>query len=248
MYVKNVYRMKHAIEIEEFHSDRFRAPGMKRQKKQTPTPEQMEKANQRQREKVARRRLRNNFDTNDYFTRLSYIPDQRPETMQEAKEDFAKFIRIVRREYRKRGAELKWMRNIEVGKRGAWHVHLVINRIPDTDIILAKAWTKGQIQNKLLYQDGEFCELAQYITKTPKTDPRQVETDYSCSRNLPVPEPERHEYRRRHTWKEVKPPKGWYLDEASYYEGTNPYTGYTYRTYALLEVARRQACTACTST
>lgn len=238
MYVKRVYKLRHSIEIEEYHSDRFRPPGCKRQKRRTPTTEEMQKANQREREKRCRRILRSNFEVNDLFIRLSYAKDKRPEGMDEAKKDFAKFIRKVKREYEKRGAELKWIRNIEVGKRDAWHVHLVINRIPDTDVIIAKAWTHGYTSSKLLYQDGEFADLAKYITKTSVSDPGHiVESNYSHSRNLPVPEPEIHKYLRRRTWKDIKIPEGFYLDEC--YEGVNPYTGYTFRSYALLETKKR---------
>ena len=146
------YHFKNAIEVEEYHTGRYGAPGQIRTKKKRPTPEQIEKINQFNKEKTARRKLRANFDIHDYFTDLTYRREARPPNMDAAKEDFRKFIREVRRQYQKRGQELKWMRNIEVGTKNAWHIHLIINRIEDTDIILAEAWKHGKVYNELMYQ------------------------------------------------------------------------------------------------
>ena len=233
------YYLRNAIEVEEYHSGRYGAPGQKRAPKKKPTPERIEKINQRNKEKLARRKLRQHFDVNDYFTDLTYRREARPPTMKEAKEDFDKFIRKVRTEYRKRGYELKWIRNIEVGTKNAWHIHLVINRIPDTDVILARAWPHGRVSNQLIYEKGEFRELAAYITKTPKTDPRLRESSYSTSRNLPVPEPKKKTYLTWKTWGKVRIPKGWYLDKESFYEGVNE-AGYKYRSYTLLRIDRKR--------
>ena len=55
-YEKKTYRYRNAIEIEERHTGRYGAPGLKRQKKKKPTPEQMERQNQHNKEKKARRK------------------------------------------------------------------------------------------------------------------------------------------------------------------------------------------------
>lgn len=233
-YTKKIYRLKKGIEVEEYHTAKYGAPGQERSPKKKLTPEQMEKQNQVNREKKARRKLREHFQENDYFSDLTYRRDDRPVDMEMAKEHFRKFIREVRRDYRKRGCELKWMRNIEVGTKNGWHIHLIINRIPDTDIILKEAWPHGKVINDLMYEKGSFAELASYITKTPITDPRLRESDYSASRNLPIPEPEKKIYILWKTWKKIRIPKGYYLDKSSLQEGINPYTGYRYRSYSLL--------------
>lgn len=239
-YRKKIQKFRNATEIAEYHTGRYGAPGQKRQPKKKATPEQIKKINRYNREKIARWKLREWFDVNDYFSCLSYRKEARPPDMKMAKKDFANAVKIIRREYRKRGYELRWMRNIEVGTKGAWHIHVVINRITDTDLILKKAWTHGRITNELLYEKGEFRELAEYITKTPDTDPRLKETSYSASKNLPVPEPEVKTYKRWKTWHEIKIPEGFYLDKESLREGTNPVTGYNYRVYTLLRIRREQ--------
>lgn len=238
-YRQKKYIFKNAIEIEEYHSARFGAPGQARLKKRKPTPEQIAKINQWNKEKNCRHKLRAHFDINDYFADLTYRKDLRPADMAQAKKEFSTFMRIVRAEYRKRGCILKWIRNIEVGKRNAWHVHLVINRIPDTDLILRKAWTFGKVVTQLLYDRGEFRDLAAYITKTPLTDPRLEDANYSASRNLPVPEPQMKTYLRWKSWKkEPRIPEGFYLDPESFHEGENPVTGFPYRVYTLLRTRR----------
>ena len=242
-YKQKKYTFHNSIEIEQYHSALYRAPGMKRLKKSKPTPEQMAKANQRNKQKICRRKLRAHFRKNDCYVTLTYEKSKRPEGMEQAKEDFKSFIERIRKYYKKKGVALKWIRNIEVGSKGAWHVHLVINRIENIDVIINEAWDKGKVVSQLMYEEGEFRDLAAYMTKGPVTDPRLKETSYSTSRNLPIPEPEVKIYKRWKTWKDdVKIPDGYYLDPDSYHEGENPVTGYPYRTYTLIKInLRREA-------
>ena len=238
-YIKKQYRMKNVIEVEEYHTGRYGAPGQARKKKRKLTPEQMAKVNQRNKEKECRRKLRQHFNVNDYFVDLTYLKDSRPPDMDAAKKHFREFMRVVRREYKKRGQALKWIRNIEVGQRNAWHVHLVINRIPDSDLIIRKAWKMGKVIIQNLTPDGEFKRLAEYITKSPVTEERLIESDYSSSRNLPIPDPEVHKYKRWKTWRaDPRILDGYYIDAESMFEGENPVTGYPYRTYSLFRIQR----------
>lgn len=235
-YKKKTWEFRRAIEVMEYHTGRYGAPGQKREKKKKPTKEDMEKVNRYTKERKARHRLRTYFYKNDYFSCLTYKVEERPPDMKAAKRDWSNALDIIRREYKKRGEQLFWMRNIEVGTKGAWHIHLIINRIPDTDVILKKAWTKGKVVNQLLYEQGEYKELAAYITKTPKTDNRLKETAFDASRNMPLPEPKEKIYLHWKTWNKIKIPEGYYLDPESIHEGENPKNGYPYRTYTLLKL------------
>lgn len=231
------YTFRDSIEVYEHLDARYGAPGEKRKEKGEVTPEQIKKRNQWNRERKARHILKTWFQEEDYLALLTYRRDARPPGMAEAKADFGKAMGEVRREYRKRGHELRWLRNIEVGAKGAWHIHVVLNRIPDTDLILKRAWPHGQVTFKHLYEEGGFADLAGYIVKTPETARQYreslVETSYSRSRNLPVKEPEKQELAY---WpKEPREKKGYYLDKASYYEGVNPATGCRYRYYTLVK-------------
>lgn len=235
-YKKKTWEFRRAIEVMEYHTGRYGAPGQKREKKKKPTKEDMEKVNQYTKERKARHRLRTYFYKNDYFSCLTYKVEERPPDMKAAKKDWSNALDVIRREYKKRGEQLFWMRNIEVGTKGAWHIHLIINRISDTDVILKKAWTKGKVVNQLLYEQGEYKELAAYITKTPKTDNRLKKTAFDASRNMPLPEPKEKIYLHWKTWNKIKIPEGYYLDPESVHEGENPTNGYPYRTYTLLKL------------
>lgn len=237
-YKRLTYIFDNAIEIYEYLDGKYGAPGQKREKKKKPSPELIKKRNQWNKERKARHRLRMYMKVNDYFACLTYGKDRRPPDMDTAKKHFSKFLDYVRKEYKKRGQTIRWMRNIEAGTKGAWHIHLVINRIPDTDIILKEAWKEhGGVNFKLLYEMGEFADLAAYITKTPDTDPRLKEADYAPSRNMPLKEPDKKRFVQ---WrKEPREVEGFYLDKSSYHEGTNQITGYKYRYYTLIRIHRR---------
>lgn len=164
------YDLGNVIERQEYLDGRYGAPGEKRARKKKATPEEVEQVNQWTRERKARHRLRMYFKVNDYFFTLTYPKEERPSDMKQAKQDFKEFYLFCKKEYKKRGQELRWIRNIECTPSGNWHVHVVLNRIPDTDLIIAAAWKHGKVRNKqLLYEKGEFRKLAQYVTKNEKT-------------------------------------------------------------------------------
>lgn len=236
-YKRLTYLFDNAIEVYEYLDGRYGAPGQKRGKREKPSPEVIKKRNQWNRERKARHKLRTYMKVNDYLVTFSYRIPARPPDMGTAVGHMKKALTYIRKEYKKRGYPLRWIRNIEVGTRGAWHIHMVVNRVPDADIILKEAWEHGTVNFKLLYEMGEFAELAAYLTKTPDTDPRLKEARYRSSNNMPLKEPEK---KRLVRWrKKPKEKKGFYLDKQSYHEGTNPVTGYQYRYYTLIRINRR---------
>ena len=240
MYKRVIREFPRVRHVMEYHTARFGAPGQKRAPKQRLTPEQMMIKNQRNKERKCLWRLWNNFAENDYFVTFTYAKEARPPDMAAAQKHWKDATGIMRKEFRKRGHELKWIRNIEVGTRGAWHMHAVINRIPDADLIIKRAWPHGRVHYQLMYEKGSFRELAAYLTKSPRTDPRLRESNYSTSRNLPIPEPKEKVMSGRTFGKaeKLRVPKGYYLEKESYYEGTNPKTGYRYREYALIRIQK----------
>lgn len=240
-YRRIKYTFKDSIEVYEHLDGRYGAPGKTRREKSKVTREQIRKRNQWNRERTARHKLKTWFHENDYLMLLTYRKDARPPDMGAAKEDFGKMTRKAREGFRKNGHELRWMRNIEVGPRGGWHIHMIVNRIPDADLIIKKAWPHGSVTFKHLYEEGGFANLAGYITKKPETANRYgeklVEASYSASKNIPVKEPERQELAY---WpKEPREKKGYYLEKETYHEGTNPATGCRYRYYTLIRINRR---------
>lgn len=252
MVKRKRYRFRHGdvIDVEEFHDGRYGGPGAGRAKRAKPTEEQMRAVNAQNKAKRCRQRMLEYFREGDIFATWTYEVRNRPPDMQAALKDFQKAMRYVRREFKKRGYEVFWIRNIERGTKGAWHIHLVINEIGDTASIITKAWTKGgtwsiEIKNSKYY-DEDFTKLANYMTKDEHTTeekkdgkpgkPRLSEANYNTSRNMPLPEPKVDKLQR---WKkEPKPKKGYYI--AKIHEGINPVTGYKYRRYTMIRLKRRR--------
>lgn len=249
MVKRKRYYFENAIEVEEYHDGRYGAPGIKRDKKKKATKEQMDRVNQWNKEKRARHRLRKYFKVGrDWFVTLTYKKEERPPDMKTAKKHFREFYSFLRKEFAKRDVEMRWIRNIENTDRNNWHIHLVINDLPGTNIItlMNKAWPYGKVKDpQLLYEKGEMGDLAAYITKDEKSkknlvfvDHTVTEANYSTSRNMPLPEPEVDKLKR---WqKEPKPKEGFYIDSNTLFEGINPVTGYKYRHYTMIRTVRRE--------
>lgn len=245
----STYRKGDVIDVMEHPDGKYGARGMPRKKKKKPTTKQMRIINRQNKARRCRAYLLEYFKPEDMLLIYTYRVKDRPEDMQEALMDFQKVIRYIRREYKKRGYELFWVRNIERGTKGAWHFHLVINSIPDTGNIIKGSWNKGwlhqvEIKNSEWY-DEDFTALANYLTKDETTrekkkdgtlaKPRIKEASYSHSRNMQLRKPKKDKIIR---WKkEVKPKKGYYI--ARIWEGINPYTGYRYRRYTMIRLNRR---------
>ena len=237
MYERIRYIFQNSIEIEERHTGRYGAPGQPREKREKATPEQIAKQNQRNREKKARRLIKANFEENDYWVTLTYRKEERPENIQDAAGIVSKMLRKLRTRYKRMGMELKYMICTEQGSRGAIHHHLIINRAPDGDMLIAGLWPYGRPNIKLIYREGEYQALAEYIVKIPEKE--GCKNKYSHSRNLITPQPEKR-IMLRPTWnREPKPPKGYYLDKNTYYEGMNPVSGHKYRSYMFVRLNRR---------
>ena len=248
-YRKTTVKTACSLEITESHSNRLRPPGSGREKRKTPTPEAMRKSNQRARERKAVALMRNNFRTGDCYMTLTWKPEDRPEDMSEARREVTNFLERVKRRYARYGQELRYMANIEEGARGAWHMHIVVNELQDerktpmAASIMSSCWPYGRIDVDHLRPDGMFRKLAEYITKTPESDPSRCrQSKMLRSRNLVKPEVETKEYTRRQAmdrqghWKDIKVPQGYYLDETSIYEGRNLFTGFPYRRYSLIRI------------
>lgn len=121
---RNKYIMKHGdvIDIEEYHDGNYGAKGIKRTPKKKLTKEDMQKVNDQNKTKKCRQRLLQYFSFGDCFATWTYGMKNRPPTMEEALKDFQKAIGKVRAQYKKRGQELFWIRNIERGTKGGWHI------------------------------------------------------------------------------------------------------------------------------
>lgn len=141
-YVERVTRAGKTIEVERYFTSRYKKPGIKRGDKVKPTKEEQKKVNTRAAERKLRLLLNANFGYGDYHLELDYIrkkgqPDRSREQM---RKDMDIFLRELRKECKKAGIELKYVHVMEIGKRGARHHHLVINRTEADGALQGKRW------------------------------------------------------------------------------------------------------------
>lgn len=243
---------EYTIEIERYFTSRYKKKGISRGDKVKPTKEEQEKVNTRQAERKLRILINANYGYGDYHLVLDYIrrkgePDRTPEQM---RQDIDVFLRECRKEYRKAGLEFKYIHVMEIGKKGARHHHLVVNKI-DTEI-LQRCWYKayeGHNRVKVFPLDdsGNYAELASYLIKYTGTHKKGTDgalqgKRWNCSKNLVRPEPEYHIISDREYFKkEPKAIKGYYVDKNSVSMGVHSpeYYGYGYLRYTLVKITDR---------
>lgn len=251
-YVERVTKAGNTIEIERYFTSRYKKKGISRGDKVKPTKEEQEKVNTRQAERKLRILINANYGYGDYHLVLDYIrrkgePDRTPEQM---RQDIDVFLRECRKEYRKVGLEFKYIHVMEIGKKGARHHHLVVNKI-DTEI-LQRCWYKayeGHNRVKVFPLDdsGNYAELASYLIKYTGTHKKGTDgalqgKRWNCSKNLVRPEPEYHIISDREYFKkEPKAIKGYYVDKNSVSMGVHSpeYYGYGYLRYTLVKITDR---------
>lgn len=248
MYWKDTYKSDNVIEYEIKYAGNYGAKGEKRAIKKKATPEQVKKQNQINKENRLRRTLQLNFYENDLWVCLKYPAGNR-KRYKEVQNDFKKFVKRMRTEYKKRNEPFNYVYRIEIGKNGGMHIHILINRICGADLLCSKCWPH-HIHFTNVREEGGMSKLASYITKPLPEETEQLSfiseedkkrcASYGTSRNLKRPEPERKTYKRRTVRKLVTEgptaTKGFYIDKDSITQGINPYTGYTYYRYRELRL------------
>lgn len=249
-YVKRTTQAGKTIEVEYYYTSQYNRKGQCRADKVKPTKEAQKKINNKQAERKLRLLLNANFGYGDYHVILDYIrePNKPDRTKEEMQTDIAKFLRELRKLYRKQGKELKYVHVMEIGKKGARHHHLVVNKL-DTEL-LQQAWYKayeGHNRVKVFPLDdtGNYAELAAYLIKYTSEHRRDegalMGKRYNSSRNLVHPEPKyeictsRAYYRVR---EDIKPPKGYYIPADSIEQGiaSPEYYGYGWFRYTMVRL------------
>ena len=159
--------MRNSIEVEEFNSARCPGKNGKRRPKSEQTPERVARNNQRRKQREAGRMVEQYFNDDDLVLTLTFRQELRPAGMEEAKGIFKNFYTYLKREYAKRYYELFWMRNIEVGKRNGWHIHLIVNRIEGAEFLIKDYWRRygGVYVQYLQDMRDQGKDIGEYIQK-----------------------------------------------------------------------------------
>ena len=162
-YIQATFEFSDCNDINITYKGNYGAKGERRQPRKKATSEQIEKQNQRNRENRVRRLINQNFTNEDYWVTLKY-PAGTKKTVKEMKADFTKFTRKMRYRYQKAAVDFKYIYRMEVGKNGGLHIHLLCNRIEETDLFIQKCW-QGHAWITTLYEEGGYQKLAEYGIK-----------------------------------------------------------------------------------
>lgn len=237
------------IEVSRYYTYKYQAKGEKHRPRENITPESMEQNNQR----VAARRLRllmnENFRDGDLYLTFTFFKDIRPSTAKELQNIAATLARRLRSKYKKAGIEFKYIYCLELGPKGAAHIHMLIPEAP-TKLVRA-CWDCGSFYCAPLYSDGEYKQLADYFIKysdkTAEVDGTHVGKRWYPSTNLRKPKEHKRivksdltrKVRNRAGYVELRAsnkygakPGFYYVDKGLTQEGVNRF-GYEYLSYTL---------------
>lgn len=238
-YIKSICRAGKTKEIAKYYTRRFHSKGEKRNRKEKVTTKQQQKINDRQLVRKLTYILNANFDDSSRYVTFSYRKENRPD-VELIKNHKRELLKKMRKVYKSEGRELKYVETAEVGERGAMHLHMVINDVDMRKI--EKLWKYGFVTSKPLDRSGQYRKLAEYfikyMQKTRGTNKQIQKKAYNCSRNLKRPSPQKHVMLGNCFKKEIKAPKGWYLDKESVREGITA-DGYEFFIYTLIRSAEK---------
>lgn len=182
-------------EICFYHTPRCQPSGNARQKRKNPTSQEVRENNKRHATQKLYYKLCCNFTSSDLYVTVKYCGEYgKAVTAQQMKQDFKRFIRLLREAYRKQGKELKYISVFGISDNSFRHFHMVIN---DIDIkIIQDCWNKAtdhaaRITFEHLFGNYDYIGLAKYLVKNGQEainfDGESFTQLYSCSRNLKSP-------------------------------------------------------------
>ena len=179
-FVKKYFASKHSQKKQEFRST-----------KSGKTSEAQEKINDKNKVERFSILANANFTTDDYFVTFTYKRENRPNSLDEARQEWNKVLRRLRIAYKKECEELKYLWCLE-HKKYAWHFHLLANNAVNSKVFRS-AWDFGKVHienldNREYHSVGEYMMKEQYIHEDDRKT--KVQRCYGSSRNLFRPEAE----------------------------------------------------------
>lgn len=198
---KKTIRTKHTVELKDYPVYRtYDEPGQgsdQRGKRMQQTNAEKTRCNiERAREKL-RWMIETNFDYNDLHIVLKYatVPGEQPRTDAQIEQDVRKYLRKLRKAYRRAGSELKYIRVFHRNsENGGLHVHLIVNKISRE--VIQSCWhavlqaAGCRLANTACRSlENDYYNLGGYFSKQFETIlSGDIRKRYSCSRNLEKPE------------------------------------------------------------
>ena len=173
------------IEIDMFPFYELKYKPQRSGKKNVTSPKQ-KKLNNKNSRRYFRLLAKSNFGQNDYHLTLSYTEDNLPLSVPEAEKEVQKFIRRLKRVYKKADKLLKYIYITEEGaKKARLHHHLLVNAEAGVNRnAIEKAWGKGYANSvRIQLEHGGIDGLVTYLSKDPKG-----RKTYISSRNLIKPQ------------------------------------------------------------
>lgn len=212
---------------------RFGAPGEGRKARERATPDQIARQNHQNRVRKIWQLIRGNYSEGDRWVTVTYRKGERPDWETGLKQ-LATFRRRVSYWYKKQREEIRMMYSIEHGKKGAIHMHMLLNDVEGVNIdrILESIWPYGQVHTSGLYERGDYKDLAEYMAKGEK---------YGHTRGMNMPKQEKPRMLTRADMMDYpKAEKGWRVLEDTVVEGVNPVTGAPYLRYTIVREPERK--------
>ncbi len=176
-----------------------------------------------------------NFKAGDLTLTFTFASDKRPKSREELKNIWSKYLRKVRKAYKKAGKVFKWMKGIDDNKHNP-HIHAAFSAI---DISLLPEWPYGKIHINPV-DNREHHTFGSYAYKQGREDNGKMKLDgagiqnYSHSRNLVIPVPEYDVIGNDHWAEEPRAPKGYYVVKDSIQNWDDKINGYKHQSYIIL--------------
>ena len=144
------------------------------------------KSNEQESARRLARAVNSTVQAGDLFATLKYDDPHLPADYGQAEADLARFLRILRREFRKQFGRLPWCFWVTANwspKREAparLHQHLIIER--DAYALLGKLWQGGGLNIELLDNRADHSDLAAYLVANVQGQPAKKK--WHASRNV----------------------------------------------------------------
>lgn len=189
-----------------------------RAKRRKQTPEQQKEINRRHAVMRLSMKMANNFKAGDWYVILTIGGTVPPK--KEVKKAFDRFMANLRRYYKKKRKELKYIAVMEnMSGRGRPHAHILINALDAEDMeVIKKYWTLGRPRVELFGGDVDDCsKMAAYFKKE---DVEEHSGRLRTSTNLISPVEKKEKVKRSECYStRIIPPKGYHVHKRLTYQG-----------------------------